>query len=84
MLNFPPRICLKFPNVPESQNVDSLNLSGNSDLLAGKVWIPQAVCAKCAKKIRNATDLMRFLRSAFNVAVQNPSSSIEYSPIEVE
>lgn len=27
---------------------------------------------------------MRFLGSAFNVAVQNPSSSIEYSPIEVE
>ena len=42
------------------------------------------VCAKCATKIRNATDLMRFLGSAFNVAVQNPSSSIEYLPIEVE
>lgn len=42
------------------------------------------VCAKCATKIRNATDLMRFLGSAFNVAVQNPSSSIEDSPIKVE
>lgn len=42
---FLPTICLKFPNAPELQNVDSLSLSGNSDLLAGKVWIPQAVCA---------------------------------------
>lgn len=42
------------------------------------------VCAKCASKIRNATDLMRFLESAFNVAVQNRPSSIEYSPMAVK